>query len=203
VTTPALPCTAAFDFDGTFIKGDSLTPYLQLMYRRRDLMRSFLKLSPVMTAYQTKRMPRQLAKERILTHFFGGKELEELQRYGALLARDVLPQRIRPLALRRLRWHQAQGHRCLLITASLSYWTQAFADEYELELIATRPEVIDGQVTGRIDGPNNYGPEKVRRLEAHLSAQEMGYLYAYGDTEGDRELLARADEGLFRPFHPQ
>lgn len=197
----ASPCTAAFDFDGTFIKGDSMTPYLQLMYRRRDILRSIYHLRRVLRDYQLRRVARKEAKEDILTHFFGGRSMEELHHYGSRLAREVLPQRVRPKALRRLRWHQAQGHRCLLITASMSFWTTAFAEEYGLELIATRPLVEDGTFTGRIDGPNNYGPEKVRRLEAHLSAEAMGYLYAYGDTDGDRELLERADEGLFRPFH--
>jgi len=192
---------AAFDFDGTFIKGDSMTPYLQLMYRRRDIVRGIYQLRSVLAGYQFRRMPRQLAKEQILEYFFGGREMSELLDYGEQLARDILPQRIRPLALRRLRWHQEQGHRCLLITASLSFWTQAFAREYDLELIATRPEVIDEQFSGRIAGLNNYGPEKVRRLEAHIPPEAIGYLYAYGDTKGDRELLARADEGLFRPFH--
>jgi phosphatidylglycerophosphatase C len=192
---------AAFDFDGTFIKGDSMTPYLRLMYRRRDIARGILKLRSVLTAYQFRSMPRQEAKERLLNHFFGDREIEELLQYGEQLARDVLPQRIRPMALRRLRWHQEQGHRCLLITASLSFWTEAFAREYELELIATRPEVLQGKFTGRIQGVNNYGPEKVRRLEAHISPETIAYLYAYGDTDGDRELLARADEGRFQPFH--
>jgi phosphatidylglycerophosphatase C len=192
---------AAFDFDGTFIKGDSMTPYLQLMYRRRDIARGIYRLRSVLTGYQFRNMPRQLAKEKILAYFFGGREMSELHHYGEQLAREVLPQRIRPLALQRLRWHQAQGHRCLLITASLSFWTQAFAREYDLELIATRPEVIDEKFTGRIAGRNNYGPEKVSRLEEHISPETISYLYAYGDTQGDRELLARADEGLFRPFH--
>lgn len=192
---------AAFDFDGTFIKGDSMTPYLQLMYRRRDIARGVYELRSILARYQFRRMPRQLAKEEILEYFFGGRKMSELLDYGEQLARDVLPQRVRPLALQRLRWHQEQGHRCLLITASLSFWTQAFARDYELELIATRPEVISEKFTGRIAGVNNYGPEKVRRLEEHIPPEAIDYLYAYGDTKGDRELLARANEGLFRPFH--
>jgi phosphatidylglycerophosphatase C len=192
---------AAFDFDGTFITGDSMSAYLRLIYRRREIARGAFSLFPILAAYRSGQVSRTVAKERLLGYFLGGRSMVELEALGETLADQVLPRRIRPKALERLRWHQTEGHRCILITASLTFWTAPFARNYGLELIATQPEVIDGCFTGRLCGPNNYGPEKVNRLEQLVPSDQIGYLYAYGDTEGDRELLARANEGQYRPFH--
>jgi phosphoserine phosphatase len=44
------------------------------------------------------------------------------------------------------------------------------------------------------------GAEKVRRLDEWLGATAPGagpaFVWAYGDSSGDRELLARADQGI-------
>ncbi|MGA1052242.1 MAG: haloacid dehalogenase-like hydrolase, partial [Ilumatobacteraceae bacterium] len=62
---------------------------------------------------------------------------------------------------------------------------------------ATRLEIGgDGACTGRLDGPNCRGAEKVRRLTDWLESDGLGLgevtLWAYGDSSGDRELLAAA-----------
>jgi phosphatidylglycerophosphatase C len=52
-----------------------------------------------------------------------------------------------------------------------------------------------GRITGRMLGGNCRGPEKVARLEAWLAGQQPP-IYAYGNSSGDRELLARAHVGV-------
>ncbi len=51
--------------------------------------------------------------------------------------------------------------------------------------------------TGDLDGPNCRGAEKVHRLHAWLDEHHGGRcgveVVAYGDSPGDRELLADAD----------
>ena len=50
----------------------------------------------------------------------------------------------------------------------------------------------DGRLDGRLDGGNVRGHEKVRQVEAWLDGHPVE-LWAYGDSAGDRELLAAAD----------
>ncbi|MCW8829046.1 MAG: HAD-IB family hydrolase, partial [Gammaproteobacteria bacterium] len=51
---------------------------------------------------------------------------------------------------------------------------------------------------GCYDGENCYGAEKIRRLQS-LLGERAGYdLYAYGDSRGDRELLALADHAYYK-----
>ena len=68
--------------------------------------------------------------------------------------------------------------------------------------MATELEVdADGRCTGALVGGNCRGPEKVRRLHAWLDAHHGGRdaveLWAYGDSPGDRELLAAADRPVW------
>ena len=49
----------------------------------------------------------------------------------------------------------------------------------------------DGRLTGRLLGANCRGPEKLRRLHDWFGGAPAT-LWAYGDSAGDRELLAAA-----------
>jgi phosphatidylglycerophosphatase C len=60
-------------------------------------------------------------------------------------------------------------------------------------VLATRLEVdTDGRLTGRLSGANCRGPEKVARLREWRSG-ELVVDFAYGDSAGDREMLALAE----------
>ena len=57
-----------------------------------------------------------------------------------------------------------------------------------------------GCLTGRFATPNCYGPEKVRRIEAVWPHREQYDVSAFGDSRGDKEMLAYADQAYFKPF---
>ena len=69
------------------------------------------------------------------------------------------------------------------------------------DALGTRLEVRDGVMTGALDGPNCRGPEKVRRLHEWMDREHIerrdAHVVAYGDSSGDRELLADADEAYW------
>ena len=74
-------------------------------------------------------------------------------------------------------------------------------DGKDIVFLCTQVETRDGLLTGRFLTANCYGPEKVNRLRAILSApRERYFIIAYGDSRGDRELLSYADEGHYKPF---
>jgi phosphatidylglycerophosphatase C len=191
---------AAFDFDGTLIRRDSMLSFLAYVAGPGAYRRGLWRLSPTLLGYGLGRVPRQQAKEQLLTYFLGGMEASRLYDLGEQFAEENLRQWERPAGMARLRVHQSAGDRCVLVTASLPFWTQAWAQAHGLTLLASKPELINGRFTGRLNGANNYGPEKVRRLEAWLDGQKPIRTLAYGDSAGDRELLTWADEAFFKPF---
>jgi phosphoserine phosphatase len=64
----------------------------------------------------------------------------------------------------------------------------------------TKIEVKNAVVTGQFIGNNCYGPEKVRRIQELFPDRKQYKLIAFGDSKGDRELLAYADESHYKPF---
>ena len=109
--------------------------------------------------------------------------------FGASLAR-----RIRPEMAERLVWHRQQGHRQVLVSASLAVYLEPFGRLTGFdEVIATRLETgPDGRLTGRMDGPNVRAHQKAVLLRDTLGSDPVE-VWAYGDSAGDREMLQMAD----------
>jgi phosphatidylglycerophosphatase C len=137
-----------------------------------------------------------------MTALFRGVEERRLRDSATAWATVELPRLVRPAALARLRWHQSQGHRVVVATASLELLVAPWARTVGVgDVLATRLEVREGRVTGRLDGGNCRGAAKVERLRALLGDLDAFELYAYGDSRGDRELLAAARHPAYRMFH--
>ena len=89
----------------------------------------------------------------------------------------------------------------VIVTASPDITVAPFARRLGAEALLGTPLVFDSgdRVTGAFAGPNCRGEEKVRRLRAAFG-DDMPLAAAYGDTTGDTEMLAMADEAGFRRF---
>jgi phosphatidylglycerophosphatase C len=189
------PIIAAFDFDGTISYRDTLLPFL--VYTEGPLTSTY-KLAqeiPSMLGFVLKLKSRQKTKEAILKRFFNGISLEKIKNLGKEFARGPLKNKIRPEALKRIKWHLEQGHRCILISASMDVYLKPWAESIGFHDVLSSQFKIDekGNVSGELLGENCWGEEKVRRLE-HLTGPRNNYvLYAYGDSLGDKQLLKFAD----------
>ncbi len=114
--------------------------------------------------------------------------------------------RLRPLVQDRVTWHRRAGHKLVVVSASPELYVAPLGQRLGFDaVLGTRLEVgPDGRLTGRIEGCNCRGQEKVERLRAWMGP-EPAFLYAYGDSAGDRELLAAADVAVRvsrRPLPP-
>ena len=194
------PVVAAFDFDCTLTRRDTLLPFLLHTLGAGAVARHALVLFPTLAAYALGLITNGVAKERVLVRCLGGKRWDELQQEAERFAAYVLPGLLRHEAVQRLDWHKRQGHRCVVISASLELYVRPWAQRAGFdEVIATHLETReDGRITGKLSGANCYGIEKTRRLEALLGARDGYTLYAYGDSRGDRELLSLADYAYYR-----
>jgi phosphatidylglycerophosphatase C len=193
---------AAFDFDGTLTMRETLLPFLLHTLGAAAVARDALVLSGTLAAYGLGLIRNDVAKERVFVRCLAGMRIDELQQAGERFAIGVLPGLLRHQAMQRLAWHKQQGHRCVVISASLELYVRPWAIAAGFDdVIATHLEThADGYVTGKLSGANCYGIEKVRRLEALLGAREGYSLYAYGDSRGDRELLSGSDHAFYRRF---
>ncbi len=69
-----------------------------------------------------------------------------------------------------------------------------------ITVLGSRLEIRDGRLTGRLAGKNCNGNEKVCRIREAVTLTPYQAVYAYGDSSGDREMLALAHHKGFREF---
>jgi len=188
---------AAFDFDGTLVPGDSLLPFVKQAAGPYRFTKAILRHGPRVALATLGRIgSRDEAKAAFVQTAFQGLDATAVAACGEVFA-ATLVDRLHPPAARRLRWHQAQGHEIVLISASLSVYLEPLGRLLGLTavLATALEEGPDGRLTGSLVGANVRGPEKVRRLQQWLRAS-ASEVWAYGDSAGDRELLAAADHPL-------
>jgi HAD superfamily hydrolase (TIGR01490 family) len=199
------PVVAAFDFDGTLTRRDTMFPFLMHTLGRTAFVRHVFALLPTLAGYGLGLIRNDIAKEKVFIRCLAGMNMDELMRKGELFAANVLPNLLRPEAMQRLNWHKLQGHRCVLISASLELYVRPWAINAGFDdVIATHLQIHEeGHATGKLDGANCFGMEKVQRLQALLGDRDGYTLYAYGDSRGDRELLSSADYAYYRQIPNQ
>lgn len=197
ISTPRI--VAAFDFDGTLTYRDTLLPFLK--YAKGPFyIYSRLVLHALHLLAALKSTSRQKIKESILTSCIAGMSEVEVRKKGTEFAARSLPHLMRPDALHRISWHLEQGHLCILVSANLDLYLEPWAKKMGFHAAITSQCEISSQgfVTGRLSGLNCRGPEKVRRLLQEIGPRETFTLFAYGDSEGDRELLSIADYAYYQ-----
>jgi len=189
---------AAFDFDGTITQRDTLGPFLASVVGRRRLRLALARRAPVLAATLVGLADRDDEKERLVGSLLRGYDADAIDAQGAAFAARLTRERpFRPDTMDRMAWHRSEGHEIVVVSASLDVYLVPLAPALGVDhVLCTRlARGQDGHLTGGFEGGNVRGPEKARRLRAWLG-DEPAEIWAYGDSSGDRELLALAD-------HPQ
>lgn len=190
----------AFDFDGTLTCRDSFMAFLRWRAGSARFLLGLVRLGPATAAYASHR-DRGRLKIAAAREFLGGLTVEELSASAEAFAAAEATHLLRPDALRCWRGWGDRNARRLIVTASPEIIVAPFARTLGAEMvIGTRMAVdVAGRITGDFDGENCRGEEKVRRLQAAFGP-DVRLAAAYGDTAGDREMLAISDEPGYRVF---
>ena len=160
----------AFDFDGTLTTRDTLLEFIRYACGTSSFAVGFLRHARLLVLMKLGLYPTWKANRQLL----------------------------RPQGLQAIADAQAEGADVVIVSASIDNWVQPFCPQ--VTVLGTQIEVIDGRLTGRFLTNNCYGQEKVNRLLALYPDRSTYHLIAYGDSRGDQQLLAFADEAHYRPF---
>lgn len=190
----------AFDFDGTLTIRDSFTAFLRWRAGAGAWALGLVRMAPAVAAYARDR-DRGRIKAASVREFLKGVSRAELETDAERFADRVWADFMRPDALAVWNdWGKRGAHR-VIVTASPETTVAPFARRLGAEGLLGTHLAFDGEdrVTGAFDTPNCRGEEKVRRLRAAYG-DDLHLTAAYGDTSGDTEMIAIADEKGFRVF---
>jgi HAD superfamily hydrolase (TIGR01490 family) len=173
-----------------------------IRYTRGNIsfLSGFALLSPWLIGMKAGMISNSDAKQKVLRHFFGGIPPEKFRDICESFTREKIPALIRPAAIEKIREYQRNGTTIVVVSASPGNFVYPWCRENQLDCIATRLEIKDKVITGRIEGKNCYGEEKVRRIREKYDLSSFSEIHAYGDSGGDKPMLALATSAYFKPF---
>lgn len=187
----------AFDFDGTLTTKDTLIEFIRYACGTGAFVKGFLSYAHLLVLMKLGLYPNWKAKQKVFSYFFEGMKIEEFDGLCQRFAKDN-QHLLRPKGIEAIQQALDKGAEVLIVSASIDNWVQPFFAE--VKVLGTQVEVIDGKLSGRFLTKNCYGQEKVNRILALFPNRSEYHLTAYGDSRGDKELLAFADESDYKPF---
>jgi phosphatidylglycerophosphatase C len=196
-----VPDVAAFDFDGTLTEGGSVLDFLTALRGRRTVLVAVAALAPRLAhGALAGGTVADETKEQLFERMLAGLEAARVEQVSDRFARNHLARHLRPEVRERFDWHQKRGDRVVIVSASPEVYVRVAGQLLGADgVVATRLAVDDeGALTGRYDGANCRGREKLRRLRSWMD--DVGAvpdrLWAYGNSRGDLRLLDAADVGV-------
>jgi len=113
---------------------------------------------------------------------------------------EYLASKIEPILLPKahdlLNKHRARGDELIIITATNRFITEPIAQRYGIShLLATEPEIVNGEYTGSVAGTPCFQSGKVERLQHWLDQhqQSLDDSWFYSDSHNDLPLLDQVD----------
>jgi phosphatidylglycerophosphatase C len=190
----------AFDFDGTLTVRDSFTAFLKWRAGLRRHALGLLRLTPAALAYLVHR-DRGRIKAAAVREFLRGVSRAQLEADARDFAERFSRSLLRPDAVDAWKRWRSDHVRLVIVTASPDLVVAPFARALGADALIATELAFDGQdrITGAFATPNCRGPEKVTRLKAAFGP-DLELKAAYGDTGGDKEMLAMAEAAGYQLF---
>ncbi len=189
---------ALFDLDNTLLSGDSDFEWSQFLIEQGVLDRELFG-SRNLAFYE------QYKAGTLDIHEFLDFQLKPLSRHARKVLgtwhEEFMRRKVRPMmgeqAKALVTKHRAAGDVCVIVTATNSFVTAPIAREFGVEhLIATDPEEVNGEFTGRVAGVPSFREGKVVRMEQWLAQrgwtwESFEHTWFYSDSLNDLPLLSR------------
>lgn len=189
---------AFFDFDGTVTNKDTFSDFMHFVASPMRKMLCLVALSPLMLAYRVGWISANNARPFAARFVFGNFSSQKLRDLGRRYAAEVLPGYLRTRALEQIKWHQQQGDKVIVVSASLDVYLRPWCLLHGIELICTSLEERGGKFTGRYAGKDCAGVEKAIRIRSEYDIESFSDIYAYGDTSEDHDMLFLANHRYYQ-----
>ncbi|MCV2534517.1 HAD family hydrolase [Enterobacter wuhouensis] len=192
---------SVFDFDGTLTHHDSFIPFLRFAFGKRYFAGRLVRMALPTLHCVRRKLTRDELKEVLIKTFLTGVDEHWLRQQAEAFCEKYWTRLMRPEGVLAVAAEVNSGAEVTICSASPALVLQPWADKLGIKLIGTQLEVKNGKLTGRITGNNCRCAQKVARLEKVYGNLNEYHLRAWGDTRGDHELLAAAQDPHWRHFH--
>ena len=191
---------ALFDLDNTLLAGDS--DYLWGVFLVEEGL-----VDANLYEEANERFYKQYAEGELDIHEFLNFSLNPLSQIATEtlnnLHQEFMEKHIRPLMTSvgqdMINQHKEAGDTTIIITATNSFVTAPIAKAFGVDhLIATEPEMIDGEYTGKVAGTPSFKEGKISRLNDWMITNNtslMGSTF-YSDSHNDLPLLEIVDKPI-------
>lgn len=189
---------SAFDFDGTITYRDSFLPFLHFSFGTPAFCLRLLSLGGSALLHLFGVLSRDELKARLVHRFLRGKSEAWMREKAKQFFQARSTGMLRPKAVAAVQAERDAGRTVTICSASPRLLLEPFAEFLQVELVATEIVAENGVLTGKLAGVNCRAGNKCIRLKERFG--DIVHLRAWGDSAGDREMLAMADEAFFKPF---
>ncbi|MBH1959319.1 MAG: haloacid dehalogenase-like hydrolase [Flavobacteriia bacterium] len=189
-----------FDFDGTLTYKDTMFLYLKF-YNSTKFYLQFVKHTPLFILLKLNLADAEKVKKSFISSILKGESRAKIDKKAQSFFKKYESVIFRKNALEFIQNVDRTQTECYIVSASLDIWVKPFAEKLNIKLLATQAEFENDVFTGNFIGKNCNGPEKVNRIIEAVKGKKFDKTIAFGDTSGDREMLAWADESQFEFFH--
>ncbi|ABG97426.1 probable phosphoserine phosphatase (Psp)/ probable 1-acylglycerol-3-phosphate O-acyltransferase (PlsC) [Rhodococcus jostii RHA1] len=185
---------AAFDLDGTLISGYSASVVYRDRLRRFDISVAEL-LRTTGAAVETRFRGADVSNlMRIGVESLAGRMEDEMQEWGQRLFRQEIARMIFSEVRGLLAAHRHAGHRVVMATSATPYQALSVAADLDIDaedVLCTRPAVLDGMLTGKLESPPLWGPAKAEALREYAEEHGavLGDSFAYSNGAEDVPML--------------
>ncbi len=189
------PDLALFDLDNTLLLGDSDYLWGEYLVEHQIVNGDYYH-------QENKRFYEEYESGSLNIHEFLAFSLKPLAENSLELLKDLhknfMLEKILPIipdsARELVENHREKNHTLLIITATNRFVTAPIAAELGIEnLLATTPEMINGQYTGKVSGVPCFQEGKVTQLNTWLKANNtsLQQSWFYSDSHNDLPLLSK------------
>jgi len=151
---PSPGVLSVFDFDGTLTHSDSFVPFLRFAFGRKIFVRKMMRMVLPTLKCLRRKLTRDELKEVLISTFLTGVNEQWVKEKAEAFCAKNFEKMMRPRGLMAVAAELRSGAEVTLCSASPAIVLRPFSDRLGVKLIGTQLEVIDGILTGRINGHN-------------------------------------------------
>jgi HAD superfamily hydrolase (TIGR01490 family) len=185
---------ALFDLDGTITQRDTYKEMLVFGLIKRPWRAFLVFLSAYdFILHKLEKRTNTYVKQKLLQRIFGGLDRSSLVAMSRSYAHFLLKYGVKKQALAALQQHVENGTRIVLVSASFDFYVNEIAKLLPVdEVICTKAEFKNDQLTGFLDGENCHGEQKIVRIHESINLDDYNEIFSYSDHHSDVPLLMLA-----------